>query len=615
LRAARIAPLLFAFAQVGLGQTPSVGAKDLGDLSLEQLSNIVVSTVSGRAEPLSRAMGSVYVITGDDIRRYGATTIMEALRLAPNLQVARTGANGYAITARGFNDTLSNKLLVLIDGRSIYTPTFSGVFWDAQDVMLEDIDRIEVISGPGGVLWGANAVNGVINILTKSSADTQHTLLDAEGGNTEARVEGRYGGLNGRFRVYGQASRIDDTSMPDGTNNNDGTDRYQAGFRSDFASGKNTWTVQGDVYTSENNFQPESQDQDGFNVLGRWNRDLGEGGNLRVQAYYDRATREFQRLDTADIEFAHALRAHGRHTLLWGAGYRHARDRIENSAAFAFIPPDKNLDSWNVYLQDVIALADTMDMTVGARLDRSEYTGVEALPSLRFGWRPMKDSLFWAAVSRAVREPARIDRDLFIPGAPPFVLAGGPDFQPEISYVYEVGYRSQQMDRLSWAATLFYHQLENQRSLAPGATAAVVANDREGHTAGIETWGSYRACEWWRLWFGYTYLDKELKVRDGAVDLQPVTGLGGDPRQWAKLRSAFDIGSAVELDVVVRFYDRLENLDVPSYTAVDFRVGWSISSHVELSLFVQNLFDDDHIEWAPGAELQRAAFLKALIKF
>jgi iron complex outermembrane receptor protein len=607
--------LLLAFAQVALGQARPLAARDLGDMSLEQLSNIVVSTVSGRAEPLSRAMGSVYVITGDDIRRYGATTIMEALRLAPNLQVARTGASGYAITARGFNDTLSNKLLVLIDGRSIYTPTFSGVFWDAQDVMLEDIDRIEVISGPGGVLWGANAVNGVINILTKSSADTRGALIGVEGGNTELRAEGRYGGSDGRYRVYAQASSIDDTEMPDGTDNMDGTDRYQAGFRSDFAVGKSGFTVQGDVYRSENDLEPEPEEQSGFNVLGRWTRDLGEGASLRVQAYYDHTSRSFQKLDTADLELAHVMRLQGRHTLLWGGGFRWSHDRIDDTVGFAFIPGDKTLQSWNVYAQDVIALTDTVDMTVGARIDSNEYTGVEPLPSIRVGWRPKADSLLWGAVSRAVREPARIDRDLFIPEVSPFLLAGGPDFQPEISYVYELGYRSQQMKRLSWSATFFYHQLQNQRSISPGATAAFIANDREGHTKGVETWGAYRALEWWRLWFGYTYLDKDLKVRDGAVDLQSPSGLGGDPRQWARVRSAFDIGRSVELDVTARFYDRLENVDVPSYTAVDVRLGWTVSKHVELSLFLQNALDDDHIEWAPGAELTRAAYLKALVRF
>jgi iron complex outermembrane receptor protein len=611
----RRAALAFVVTQFVLAQTQTAGAADLGDLSLEQLSNIVVSTVSGRAEPLSRAMGSVYVITSDDIRRYGATTIMEALRLAPNLQIARQGANGYAITARGFNDTLSNKLLVLIDGRSIYTPTFSGVFWDAQDVYLEDIDRIEVVSGPGGVLWGANAVNGVINILTKLSTDTRGTLADAEAGTNEARLEGRYGVKGGYFRVYAQASQLDDTKMPDGTDNMDGGDRFQAGFRSDWDRGANSFTVQGDAYTAESNLEPQPQDLDGFNVLARWNRDLGEGGVLRVQTYYDHTSRESQRLDTADLELAHALRPYGRHSLLWGGGARWAHDRIENSAAFAFIPADKTLDTWNVYLQDVISLNETVDMTVGARVDANEYTGVEVLPSIRVGWRPMPDSLLWGAVSRAVREPARIDREFYIPGVAPFALAGGPDFESEISYVYEVGYRSQQQARFSWAATIFYHELHDQRSISPGPTAAVVANDREGHTVGIESWGTYRAFDWWRLWFGYTYLDKDLKVKPGAVDLQPASGLGGDPKQWAKVRSAFDLGKSVELDVMIRYYDRLENIDVPSYTAVDFRVGWTVTHHVELSLFVQNLFDDDHIEWAPGAELDRAAVLKALFRF
>jgi iron complex outermembrane receptor protein len=613
LRAAGLVALL-AFSGMVWAQSLSKGAHNLGDLSLEQLSNIVVSSVSGRAEPLSRALGSVYVITADDIQRSGATSLPEALRLAPNLQVARTGASGYAITARGFNSVFANKLLVLIDGRSIYTPTFSGVFWDAQSVMLEDIDRIEVISGPGGVLWGANAFNGVINVITKSASATPGGLATAGYGTTEWRGQVRYGGKN-LYRIYGQAIGLDDTEAPDGTTNDDGMKRIQAGFRSDWEKGRDAFTVQGDLYAAVTDQEPEDQELRGANVLMRWNRDLGEGSGLRVQTYYDYTSRQQQTLDTFDLEFGQSLRPHGRQTLLWGGGARYARDRIDNSPALAFLPPDKSLFNWNVFLQDVVALQDDFDMTFGLRVDRNTYTGIEFLPSVRIGWRPENGSLLWAAASRAVRTPSRFDTELFLPGSPPFLLAGGPDFRSELANVFELGYRDQPFERWSWAATLFYNQLERQRSIAPGPDGAVVANDLEGHSEGIEAWGAFRIFGFWRLWAGYNYLHKELHVVPGAIDLQPPSNDGGDPRQWGKLRSSWDIGKAVQLDLMIRYYDEIEALAVPAYTAVDLFVQWRVSGRFDLSLLVQNLFDESHIEWSPGAEFKRAVYLKALVRF
>ena len=510
-----VAAALLAWGIAG-AQADASKARDLGDLSLEQLSNIVVTTVSGREEPLSRALGSVYVIDADDIRRSGATSVGEALRLAPNLQVAKSGANGYAITARGFNGTLANKLLVLVDGRSLYTPTFAGVFWDAVDLPLEDVERIEVISGPGGVIWGANAVNGVINILTKAPAATTDSLIAAGGGDDELRATLRYGRAfsSGAFRVYALGSRLDDTHLPDGTDSLDGMDRLQAGFRTEWGGGPNTFNVQGDIYSAEGNQTPE-QELDGVNVLGRLIRKLGENDTIRVQAYYEHSSRPQQRLDTADLALEHVLRARGVHSLLWGGGIRRSRDRIDNSAAVAFLPAEKTLTSWNLYLQDEVALGSRAGMTIGVKADRNSYTGVEWLPSLRFGWHPQGDHLVWAAASRAVREPSRIDRELFLPGVPPFLLAGGPEFDSEIAWVYELGYRSQPMERFSWAATAYYSDLAHQRSIAPGATAATVVNDREGHTAGIETWGAFRIAPWWRVWAGYNYLEKDLDVRPG----------------------------------------------------------------------------------------------------
>jgi len=595
-----------------------MAARDLGDLSLEQLSSIVVTSASGRAEPISGSLTSIYVITSDDIRRSGANSIMEALRLAPNLEVAQSGAVGYAITARGFNDTLANKLLVLIDGRNIYTPTFSGVFWDAPDVMLEDVDRIEVISGPGGVLWGANAVNGVINIITRPAGETQGGLVAAGGGNREQRLSGRYGGAveSGHWRGYAQGTRRENTELPDGTETLDGLGRVQGGTRWDFAHARDSFTVQGDVYDQrDNQEQPLTSELRGANVLGRWTRTFQEGDTLRVLSYWDHTERRQQKLDTAYLDWSHVLRARGAHRLIWGGGLRQDRDRIESSAALAIIPEDKDLNSWNLYAQDEIALHRNLDLAFGAKVDRNSYTGAEFLPSVRLGWRFATDHLAWAAWSRALRTPSRFDRELFIPGTPPFFLAGGPDFESEIFYVYEVGYRGQMSERFSWSATFWYDDLDKQRTVEPGPAAATVENGAEGHSQGVEVWGTYRVMDRWRLSAGYNHLEVEVEPRPGVIDLQPAVNNNSDPNEWAKLRSSLDLGRAWEIDVMARYYGALEERGVPSYTAVDARVGWSRGTSLEISLLMRNLTDAGHIEWAPGAEFDRTAFLNVLVRF
>lgn len=614
---AGVATLSLAAGRAGLAQ-PGFATTDLVDLSLEQLSKVTVSSVSGRNEPLSRALGSVFVITGDDIRRYGATTLPEALRLAPNLEVAQSGTNGWAVTARGFNDTLADKLLVLIDGRIIYSPTFSGVFWDAQDVMLPDIDRIEVISGPGGVLWGANAVNGVINILTRSADQTQNSLVYAGAGTVEERLEARYGGAlgaAGHYRAYAQGSRLDDSNNPDGTKNLDGADRVQGGTRFDWRKGRDSYTVQGDAYRAVNHEEPDPAELRGVNVIGRMSHDFDSGDTLRVQAYYDYTSRRQQTLDTGDFELTHTLRARGRHSFIWGTGARQSRDRITDSAALAIIPEDKTLNYWDVYGQDEIGLPHNMVVTAGARVDHNPYTGAEFMPSVRYGWHPGTTHLVWAAWSRAVREPARFDRELFIPGTPPFLLSGGPDFQSEIAYVYEIGYRGQPLERVSWSATVFYHDLEKARSVAPAGTTAVVANGFEGHSEGVETWGTYRVVDRWRVSAGYTHYDKNLALRPGEINLAPPTDTGSDPEDWWSVRSSLDLPDRFEVDVLVRTVAQLDDIGVPQYTACDARVGWTASPHLELSVFLRNLFDDAHVEWSPGAEWGRSAFFKALIRF
>jgi iron complex outermembrane receptor protein len=474
------------------------------------------------------------------------------------------------------------------------------VFWDAQDLPLENIDRIEVISGPGGVLWGANAVNGVISIVTKSADDTRDVLVTGGIGDEESRVIAQYGAelTQGTYRVYGMSTSLDDSPH----------DRLQGGFRTDLGTPRDRIAAQGDIY--------QSGDLHGGNINLLWTRNIADRDTLRVQAYYDATSRNRQHLDTVDLTVDHVLGARGPHSLIWGAEVRRVRDNIENDpATFGFVPENKTLFNWSVYAQDEIAFGKSFVGTFGAKVDSNEYTGAELLPSVRFGWQPGPKDLVWAAASRAIRAPARFDTELFLPGAPPFLLAGGPDFQAEVFYVYELGYRGQPSEALSFAVTGYYDDLERQRSIAPGPAGATVENDLEGHQWGAEAWAAYRILESWRLYAGYNYLDRTLSVRPGATDLQPGSSIGSDPKQWAKLRSALDIGKRLELDLMLRWYDRLENIDVPSYTAVDGRLGWNVARRIELSLYVRNIFDDAHVEWSPGEELDRSYFVKALIRF
>lgn len=624
-RPAWAAAALLAFAGAASASESFQTARSLVDLSLEQLSNIVVTSVSRREEPLSRAAASIYVITAEDIRRSGASSLPEALRLAPNLQVARADASQYAISARGFNSTIANKLLVLIDGRTVYTPLFSGTFWDVQDVMLEDLDRIEVISGPGATLWGANAVNGVINVITRSAADTQAGLASARAGTTGRDAAVRHGGAlaGGHYRVYAKALRRDATALSSGVSNNDQADQVRLGFRADWGRAGHGFTFQGDAYGGETNqVGMPPRDTAGLNLLARLTRDLGLGASLRAQAYYDRTYRNHpgvfkEHLETLDFELQHGLAPAGRHRLLWGLGWRHHRDDVENSASFAFLPAERTLDQSHFFAQDEIALRADLDLTLGAKLETNSYTGTEFLPSARLGWRLSSRQFVWTAVSRAVRAPSRIDRELFRPAGPGVPeLLGGPNFRSEISRVFELGYRAQPARQVSLSLTGFYHDHEHLRTLTEtGPGAGVVANDLEGRTSGFEGWASWRPAQWWSLSGGFVRLHQSLSLRPGAVDLQSPASIGSDPEGWWKLRAQFDLGPAHELDVLVRHYERLDNRNVPAYTALDLRLGWTPRRDVEVSIGVQNVLDPRHVEWGPGAEFEREAFLRLRLGF
>lgn len=627
--------LAMAATAAGAGRTARATAPDLADLSLEQLADIEVTSVSKRAERLTDAPASVFVITGDDIRRSGARSLPEALRLAPNLQVARASASGYAISARGFNNSAGNKLLVLIDGRSVYTPLFSGVFWDVQDVMLEDVDRIEVVSGPGGTLWGTNAVNGVINVITRRAEDTQGALLSAGAGNRESEGALRHGGTigeNGHYRVYGQYFDRDHTSTVDGTARDDAWHKGQAGFRTDWRGARDRVSLHGNAYRGSEG-QPEPGTVvtgavfelgpitvSGTNLTARWDRSLDDGSAFMLQAYYDRTERVnrptfAETLDIVDVQFQHSPRPFGRHAPVWGIQYRRSRDDVDNSPYVAFLPADVDQTWTSVFAQDEMTLRDDLRLTFGARLERNDYTGTEYLPSVRLAWKPAADHLLWGAVSRAVRAPSRLDRDVFVPAEPPFVLAGGEDVRSEIAAVYELGYRGRPAPRISYSATAFYADYDRLRSqeLDPGGTHFRFASEMEGRTHGLELWGSLQATGAWRLSAGLTLLDMDLGRKPGSTDPVGPRALGNDPNYQWFLRSALDLTPAHEFDLDVRRVGALPQPAVDAYTAVDARLGWRARRDLELSLTLENLFDGAHPEFpqlTTQGEYGRTAFVK-----
>jgi iron complex outermembrane receptor protein len=608
--------------------TPS--ERDLADLTLEELGNIEITSVSRKPERLGDAAASVFVITAEDIRRSGVTSLPEALRLAPNLLVAQTNASGYSISARGFNSTAGNKLLVLIDGRSVYTPLFSGVFWDMQDVMLEDVERIEVISGPGGTVWGTNAVNGVINVITRSAKDTQGALIAAGGGNTETDGAVRYGGTfgeAGHYRIYGKYFDRDHTSTANGSAVKDAWYKSQAGFRADWGGGSDQFTAQGDAYGgSEQQPAPGDVDIAGMNLIARWGHRLEGGSSLTLQTYYDHTERDIpgsldDTLDTLDVQFQHSFQPAVSHAVVWGGEYRYGMDRVVNGNALAFLPPDVDQKWASLFAQDEIALSTDLRLTLGARVERNDYTGNEFLPNARLAWKFAPDHLLWTAASRTVRAPSRIDRDLFTPPNPPFLLAGGPDFRSEVADVYEVGYRGQPAPRISYSVTVFHTVYDHLRTLepAPGGTSLVFGNDMDGTTTGVEMWGSYAPLPIWRLSAGFTALTEDLQIKPGSTALSSSpSSEGNDPAQTWQVRSTLDLPRQCEFDFMVRHVSALPQPVVPAYVAVDVRLGWKPRRDLELSLTGRNLFDSGHAEFgAPltRSEFGRSVFLKAILRF
>jgi iron complex outermembrane receptor protein len=594
-------------------------APELASLSLQELVDLEITSVSGYPEQISDAPASIFVISADDIRRSGARTLPEALRLAPNLEVARTSASTYAISARGMNSA-DNKLLVLLDGRILYTPLYSGVLWYVQDVVLEDVERIEVISGPGGTLWGSNAVNGVINIITRSASATQGTVAAAGAGNHDGRAFARYGAgfASGSWRIYAKTLDEGSFTLATGRSAADGRERTQAGFRVDWAGG---FTLQGDTYRGHlDQLGREGARLEGSNVNASWAGAIA-GGHARARAYFDRNDLDVpggslgtfrERLDIVDVSFQHDLASWHAQQVSWGAGYRQAFDRLQNIAALAYLPADLDLHWISVFAQDRMALSDTLDVTGGVKAEHNSYTGLETMPSLRLSWNPARHNLAWAALSRAVRTPSRLDRDLYSPAQPPYLIAGGPDFRSETADVAEIGYRQQPTARLSWSATAFVQRYRHLRSVEfIDARYLVVANRMEGTASGVEAWTTWEVAPQWRITAGGVYLHQRLHLQPGSTDPIGAAAAGNDPSvQWL-VRSSWTLAHDVDLDVAIRHVGALPQPQVPGYTATDVRVAWPMGPRTTVSIVGENLFDPEHVEFGgatTGTQIPRTVF-------
>jgi iron complex outermembrane receptor protein len=604
-------------ALLALWSGSALAQPTMADLSIEELANINITSVSRKPEPLADAAASVYVITADDIRRAGVDSIPEALRLAPNLQVAQSSSNAYAISARGMNGSLNsapNKLLVLVDGRSVYSPFFSGVFWDVQETALEDIERIEVISGPAGVLWGVNAVNAVVNIITRPVEETAGHAGSLHAGGKRRSITARHG--TATWRMYARVVEQSNTVLASGLPVQDERRHGQAGFRAEFGR----WRLTGDAYDGRTQ-QPlpglisvtgtklklGDVQTKGANLNALWTHPLEGGAALSVQAYLDHSERVVpptfsERLDVLDVQLLHTLAAAARHQPTWGISHRVARDRVVNSDVIAFLPA-RVTQSWSsIFAQDEYSITPALQLTAGVRLERNPYTGTEFLPNLRLGWKAGPDTLWWSGISRTVRAPSRLDADAFIPGRPPHILRGGPEVKAEVAKVFEAGYRGRLADGVSLALTLFHNRYDDLRTqeVAPSMTYVVFGSGMRGKASGIEAWGTAQLAASWRLSAGLTGLHERFWLKPGSNDAQSPLTSGRNPRHQLHLRSSHVLAPGLDFDLALRKVGKLANQLVPGYTAVDARLGWRLAPKWELSLVGQNV-NGPHAEYGPVA--------------
>lgn len=607
--------------------------RDLKDLSVEELMNLEVTLVSRTPEKLAEAASAIQVITNEDIRRSGATHLAEALRLASNLQVGQLNASTWIISARGFNSIFSNKLLVMIDGRTVYTPLYGGVLWEQQNALLEDIERIEVVSGPGGTLWGANAVNGVINIVTKNAKASQGLYASFTAGSfVRNKASLRYGGKIGEkafFSVYGQHFNRDNTSLLNGNHNADAWQMTNTGFKVDWEiSSRDALSVQGGYYAGKRKTAGSPSPLNGQNIVTRWSRQYSSRSSLALEVYFDRYFRSDKptfssdKMSTVDADFQHRFGLGKRHNLIWGAGYRYVKDeaRFEIRSVAGILPQYKRLDLFDAFIQDEIALTNSLRVILGTKLLHNVYTNWEWQPNARIAWQKPKSTL-WGAVSRAVRTPSRFDVDYYLPitPQPPNVpsVAGGPNFVSEKLMAYEIGYRMQPTHRSSFSLSTFYNDYMDIYSVEvlPNTLTYQIQNGSEGRSWGAELQANYQLLTGWRLRGGYTFFAKELEAKKGR-NFNPAY-LGNDARNQGMLQSILDLPGNLQLDVVAWYRDPLAKSlateKVPSYLTFDTRLAY-VNKGWEIAVVGQNLAQKNHTEFGTNL-IPRSIFAKISARF
>lgn len=629
---------------VSAGQ--NIEASELSELSIEELMDIEVISVSKKKEKVKNAAAAVFVITNEDIGRSGARNIPDALRLAPGVQVSQVDASIWAISIRGFNDRFSDKLLVLIDGRTVYSPLFSGVYWDVQDAVLEDVERIEVVRGPGGTLWGANAITGVINIITRHARDSTGGLVSVAGGKQEKNGALRYGGrVNDDlyYRAYIKYFDRDNFKSPAGNDATDEWDMLRGGFRLDWAlSNSMDMTIQGDAYDGDTNHRifttsltpPGSvfvnQDRNkmnGNNLMVKWDKRLSADSGWSLKTYYDQAERDdavlIQSISTFDVDFQHHFRLGHKQEFVWGVNYRHFSDEFINSFTVSFDPDSRRTDLYGIFIQDKIDITDDVELTLGTKLEHFDYADrSESLvqPNLRMSWKINDRNTLWGAISRALRSPSRSNSDIQInvaafPGGPPaftptvIAIQGNPDFESEELLAFEVGYRTQASHEVSVDVAVFYNDYDNLGTQEPVMPvpefspsphlliAQTFDNNMEGKVYGVEMVSRWQVSNDWQLSVNYSRLEMKLRVDSSSADLLTANEEEGrSPQNQVNLQSHLRISNRIELDVAINYVGKLKTDSIPAFTRVDLRLGWRPVDKLEIGFVAQNILDDHHPE-------------------
>jgi iron complex outermembrane receptor protein len=633
-------------ADAGQSEQPNSGP--LKHLSLEQLGDVEVTTASKEPEQVWRTPAAIYVITQEDIRRSGATSLPEVLRLAPGVEVARMDSDHWSIGIRGFGGVLSSKLLVLIDGRSVYTPLYAGVYWQVQATPLDDVERIEVIRGPGGTIWGANAVNGIINIITKSAKDTHGAVVSLGGGNVDQGTgTARSGGGNDQgfnYRVYGMGFDRGPAFHSDGRNFDDWR-MGQAGFRADWdRTDRDAFTFQGDVYRERAGetsqyalYSPPAQftvygnaELTGGNLLGHWKHVLSERSDFQVQAYFDRTNHfepEFgETRDTFDLDFLHHLTLPGQQNFLWGLGARVSPSNVvQRVPTIDFLPHHLTDQIYSGFVQDEIGFFHRqLSLTLGSKLEHNNYTGFEVQPSARLLWNRTPRQSFWGSVTRAVRTPSRLDEGVqinFLATVTPLPIyvraSGNQRFRSEQLIAYESGYRTLMSSHFYLDLALFYNRYNDLYSFQVGAPfleasplrvhailPLLTSNGIRGTTKGLEVAPDWKPVSWWELKSSYSYLEMRMSDRPGSNDPTSAASYeGSSPRHQGMVQSFLNLPKRFEFDQTYRYVSGLSALMVKGYGTADARLGWHFTRHMDLSLVGQNLLQPHHPELRGDPEL------------